>query len=134
MFINSYQKHFRVIGISGLFHFEEGRPKRRPTIDNLQKCNFSILRTHTSILIVGSHNAAFPVVGALNLYQIGRYHFPQHLPEEKPEVLDRYQKFGVGNVLRYCLKLLFALPKPDPVNQGGQFGGLLFGTLVVPSY
>lgn len=81
--VDRNQKHFRVVRFGCLLHLEKCGAERRPTINDLQESHFRILGTHAAVLIVGGNDRTLPVVGALQLNQIGWNEFSQHLPKKK---------------------------------------------------
>ena len=47
MLVDCNEKHFRIAGLRGLLHFEEGGSKGGPTVDHFEERYFRVLRTHT---------------------------------------------------------------------------------------
>lgn len=79
LLVNCNQEQFRIIWISGLFHFKKGRSKSWPSVDDFKETDFGIFWTHSRILVVRSYNVTFPIGGRHHFDQVGRNQFAKHL-------------------------------------------------------
>ena len=79
LFVDRNQKKLRIVWICRLLDLKEGRADGCPPEYHLEEGNLGLLRRHSRVLVVGSHDLPLPVLGRHLLDNIYGDQLPEYV-------------------------------------------------------